>query len=768
MKRIFKLIFLIPLMLFSQNDTRFSIEYVEEPLYDVFLNIENVYNIRFSFPDYITRDKKLTLKKANRTLETVLNEISKKTNLEFEYINSRYIIIRHLKKDTIAFNETLQEVFIRSYLVNGISKNKDASFKIKPKKLGLLPGLIEPDVLESVQQLPNVISPNETASGFLVRGGSADENRVIWNGINIYHKGHLFGMISPINSNATQTINFYNKGTNPRFGDRISSVIDITTNTKISDSIKFEFGVNAINFDAYLEQPIIKKKLSVQASFRRSYTELLNSYTVNQLARHVFQNTKIDNLQSSNNSFFFRDYSIQINYKPNLKNNISFYTIGIKNDLNYNDLELSQELLFNDALSIENNGYGFNWDTKWNSKIKQKTQAVFSKYNFNYNFITKENNTLLFDFEKRNVIDDYEISTEFEIVNSKKNILALGYQYSLKDVGYAFLNSDPNLTLILDSNDTVIETNAIYGNYTIENLNGIELKLGLRVSNFSLLNAFKFEPRLQINKTLSNSFRIQLTGEIKNQIISEIDETVLSDLSLENKLWRLADGKTFPIINSTQISAGILFKNNGWQVDIDNYIKKIDGKTALSLGYLNPDNSNFNIGNQKIIGSDIFIKKTINPFQVWFSYSFNNIKNEFTEINNGYSFTANTNIKHAINTSLVYQKKQIQFALGWKWHSGKPYTKSTTNAQGTIVFDDINTEVLPNFHRLDFSAMYAFKWNNKQRLKSKFGVSIRNVYNRSSLLSRDYISNNAINNTIQIVDKFSLGFTPNILYRVYW
>jgi len=151
------------------------------------------------------------------------------------------------------------------------------------------------------------------------------------------------------------------------------------------------------------------------------------------------------------------------------------------------------------------------------------------------------------------------------------------------------------------------------------------------------------------------------------------------------------------------------------------------------------------------------------------SYSFNTIENKFENLNDNKPFTASTNIKHAFSASLVYQKNKFQFAMGWKWHSGKPFTKSAIDNEGNIVFNDgINTAVLPNYQRLDFSATYDFKWSKKDNINSKIGLSIRNVYNRSNLLSREFIGNNDLGGTIEVIDKFSLGFTPNLLFRIYW
>jgi hypothetical protein len=75
---------------------------------------------------------------------------------------------------------------------------------------------------------------------------------------------------------------------------------------------------------------------------------------------------------------------------------------------------------------------------------------------------------------------------------------------------------------------------------------------------------------------------------------------------------------------------------------------------------------------------------------------------------------------------------------------------------------------LPNYHRLDLSSTYAFNFTEGSKLRGKVGLSIRNVYNKNNLISREYLGNNDFNNDIEVIDKFSLGFTPNLMFRVYW
>lgn len=756
---------LLPLLAFSQEEA-FYIEFNDEDIFNAFSKIEDKYDVLFSYKDEDITEKLITLKREKRTLLEVLDEITKFTSLDYKVLNNRYIILNKSSENTDSFN-ALDKVIVRSYLTRGIEKNSDGSFNIQPLRLGVLPGITEPDVLESIQLLPGVLSPNETATSFFVRGGASDQNRLIWDGINIYHKGHLFGMISPLNPNVTSQIKFINKGAHARYGERLSSVIDIASRTEIPKQTKVELGFNGISGDALLDIPIIKEKLNLQASFRRSYIDVFETFTFNQMANKVFESTKINDSENGNNDFSFLDYNLKLNYKPNKNHSLYASVISIENQLDYSVSDSEKNASYNDRLITSNIGYGLGWNMNWSDKISQNTTAFFSDYKLNYNFITSENNEQISDFEKRNIIFDSGISSEVNINISERSDFSVGYQYTLKDVAYAFLNTT-NLVFVLDTEDNIIQTHSLFGNYNYKNPNLFDVSIGLRGSYYEELNALRIEPRLQFFKSIAKNIKFQSTAEIKNQIISEIDETIISDLSLENRVWRLANGNSFPIINSQQVSAGFIYSKRGLSIDVDAYYKKLKNITALSLGFLNPESNNYNIGKQRIFGVDAFVKKRFNSFNSWLSYSFNRSKSNFNNLNDDRDFTSKSNVTHALSSAISYKLNKFQLALGWKWQTGKPYTVSEQNNDELVFNDGINTGELPNYHRLDFSSTYIFKFSKQNRLKGKVGLSIRNIYNRKNLISREYRGNNSLDDPIELIEKYSIGITPNLMFRVYW
>ena len=97
-------------------------------------------------------------------------------------------------------------------------------------------GAVIPSVTGGIESaiitLPGVASYSELSSGYSVRGGSYDENLVYINGVEVYRPyliraGQQEGL-SGINPDLTAAVNFSPGGFSASYGDRMSSVLDIT------------------------------------------------------------------------------------------------------------------------------------------------------------------------------------------------------------------------------------------------------------------------------------------------------------------------------------------------------------------------------------------------------------------------------------------------------------------------------------------------------------------------------------------------------------
>src|SRR6056300_178482 len=72
--------------------------------------------------------------------------------------------------------QSLPKVVISNYITSGINKISDGSYEINFSDFDILPGLIDNDVLQSVQAFPGIQSINETVSNINIRGGTHDQN----------------------------------------------------------------------------------------------------------------------------------------------------------------------------------------------------------------------------------------------------------------------------------------------------------------------------------------------------------------------------------------------------------------------------------------------------------------------------------------------------------------------------------------------------------------------------------------------------------------
>ncbi len=90
-----------------------------------------------------------------------------------------------------------------------------------------IPGVAEADVLCAIEVLPGVVSTSDFSSAFHVRGGSADQNLILLDGLPVLSPFHLGGLFSVFNADMLARAQLSSGGFPARFGGRVSSVLDI-------------------------------------------------------------------------------------------------------------------------------------------------------------------------------------------------------------------------------------------------------------------------------------------------------------------------------------------------------------------------------------------------------------------------------------------------------------------------------------------------------------------------------------------------------------
>ena len=91
--------------------------------------------------------------------------------------------------------------FIEEVVVTGAASSSMmqqsgiSQFSLSPELTSSLPNLGEQDIFRSMQLLPGVSGSNESSSGLIVRGGTIDQNLVLFDDYTVYHVDHVFGFV---------------------------------------------------------------------------------------------------------------------------------------------------------------------------------------------------------------------------------------------------------------------------------------------------------------------------------------------------------------------------------------------------------------------------------------------------------------------------------------------------------------------------------------------------------------------------------------------
>lgn len=188
--------------------------------------------------------------------------------------------------------------------------------RLNPKQATLLPTM-GGGVETLIKTLPGVVSNNELSSQYRVRGGNFDENLIYVNGIEIYRpflvgSGQQEGL-SFINSQLVNNIEFSAGGFAAEYGDKMSSVLDVTYKTPR------EFGaslsLSLLGAEAHVEGATKNEKFSYLVGARYKNTALALG----------MMNTKGDYRPN------FTDAQALLNYKFNDKWSLSLLGYFSKN-----------------------------------------------------------------------------------------------------------------------------------------------------------------------------------------------------------------------------------------------------------------------------------------------------------------------------------------------------------------------------------------------------------------------------------------------------
>ncbi len=726
---------------------------------------------------------KLEDKRTGLPLEKVIiqgkksSSISKKDgSFELEISNPREtILIGHIgyrtiyrladsfrpnKCATISINpkiETLPEVILTDYITKGIDKSADGSLQIDYSNFDILPGLIETDVLQTVQALPGIQSADETVSNINIRGGTHDQNLILWDGIKMYQSGHFFGLISAFNPRLTKKASLLKNGTNAEYTDGVSGTIIMHTDKSVNDDFNMSVGVNMINSDAFMDIPIGKKS-SLQIAGRKSISDVVESPTYEEYFKRISQNSELMP-EDENIVFDFYDIGLRWNYNISDNDNLRVNFLAINNELVFTENINTGTIEESRQSSLMQNSFagGIWYEKNWNDTFKSVLQVYETDYMLkavNSNFQDGQR------FLQKNMVSETGAKLKTYYDFSKAITFLNGYQFI--ETGVSTLNNIDEPPFKIKEN-RVIRTHSAFSQVYYKS-KSTKVNVGVRYNFNEKFNVHIVEPRLSFNQKFLKYYNVEVLGEFKHQNISQLINEQNDFLGIEKRKWILSEEEEIPIIKSKQASLGLFYNRKGLLMSVEGYYKTVEGIKAKGQRFRNEFELEDAIGEYTVMGVDFLINKRFNDINIWMSYSHAQNNYTFTDFSDD-KFPNNIDVRHSLALGASYTINNFKISAGLNRNSGLPTTRPIAGnpiSGSEINFEKINSSRLDDYFRLDISATYDF--DITKSILAHTGVSVWNLTNSQNVINKYYKIDQ--NNTLQEENEFPLGLTPNVTFRI--
>ncbi|MFS4492384.1 carboxypeptidase-like regulatory domain-containing protein [Maribacter sp. 2308TA10-17] len=207
------------------------------------------------------------------------------TTITFSHLGHKNVVIQKLvlgTNETFEFNPVMKTDVIQ---VDGVTvsptgeKNTDGITTISKDIIRKIPGA-NAGVENILKLLPGVSSNNELSTQYSVRGGNYDENLVYVNEIEVYRPFLIRSAqqegLSFVNTDLVSNVKFSPGGFQAKYGDKLSSVLDITYKNPTTLGAQFE--ASLLGASAAIETVSENKNFTSVSGIRyRNNSLLVNS-----------------------------------------------------------------------------------------------------------------------------------------------------------------------------------------------------------------------------------------------------------------------------------------------------------------------------------------------------------------------------------------------------------------------------------------------------------------------------------------------------------
>ncbi len=612
------------------------------------------------------------------------------------------------------------------------------------RELKAIPGIAESDAIKSVEVLPGVTRVSDFSAAFNVRGGSADQNLILLDGVPIFNPFHAMGLFSVFNADMVRRAELHSGGFPAEYGGRTSSVLLVESDLGDGD-FGVDAGLSLLASRAAVQGGLsqgVKDRLGLanarwRVSGRRSYLDLLTRPFMDASLPYTLMD-------------FQAGFEAWTKHGDRIR--ITGYSGG---DL----VDLRTLAILNGSADPEdipeidwswgNDAIGGSWTRPMRGGGALDVHGSFSRFQGT------------FDFD------------QFENIRVRTGISesTVGVDLSRRPTGR--LNWKSGWAVKRAAHDNVIEGgvpemfpvgreagngSAIYSQLQWKANARWLLEGGLRLDHWQPDEADAttvISPRFAVKHYFRDGdWALRAAaGRYSQSILSMRDEKLPFSPD-----WWMSSGSKAPVVVSDHIQGGIeavAGSHDEWFVALEGYYRRFDGLSVRNWADDPEDpDDDLLVGEGRSYGTDVIVRRDVGETTGWLSVSFLKARRTFPDT--GAGLEAAPIIEYPpvfdrrLDVDLVLRRAlplEIEAGLRWNFGTGLPYTRplgafkiyraqmidllvDPTYATG-IVYGPRNGERYPVRHRMDIS--FRKTWE-KGWGRITPHVSIVNVYNRKNVL----------------------------------
>ncbi|MFC2089539.1 TonB-dependent receptor domain-containing protein [Bacteroidota bacterium] len=654
----------------------------------------------------------------------------------------------YLEQTTVEYDEVRVTAETEPDFVSSV---RMGGFVLDAAEINSLPKLLgEADPIRFLQLTPGIQSSSEGGVGFYVRGGSVDQNLVLFDDATIYNPGHLLGFVSVFNPDIIDEVSLLKSGIPSRYGGRLSSVVRVNPDQGRSDSLRIRGQLGLVASRITVNRSFHDDRGSFILSGRRASIDLF-------VKPVIFPILAEENLFLQESSYNFYDLSGKISYKIGNRDHLSisaFYGQD-KYGLSRTERIAGTSMYWGNAILTAK------WNHVFSDQLVLRTTASRTAYHFDLAGALSE-----YMFSLVSAVDDYSLKSNLDYFTDSHK---LSFGYEIKQHQFTPNDIDAKagglLLNFLNYNQLHAREGGVYAEDEFNVNERIAISAGLRYSFFSHLGPYQeyiydeasllqdsvlyargerlayyhhLEPRVSARYQLNPHASLKASYMHMAQYIHLATS---SAVSLPTDIWLPSSMDIQPQFGD-QLSAGYFAdrQNGQYEYSIELYYKHMRNQIEFLRGVLSSSigltlTDNLITGTGQSYGAEFFVRKKTGTLTGWVGYTISRSIRKFELINDGRIYPAKNDRRHDVSLAAIYK-------LNDKWSLSSVFVYVSGNAftlpigryiiQGNLVneYGRVNNYRMPAYHRLDFSATHTQK--TKRGNISTWDFSVYNVYSRAN------------------------------------